>query len=54
MGVITSAACRPRDGDGELSYEEFKWWWENDMSYASIQEKNLAVSMSGVAPVQGG
>jgi predicted membrane chloride channel (bestrophin family) len=48
--LALTMATLDEDGDGELSYEEFKWWWENDMSYASIQEKNLAVSMSDVAP----
>jgi len=40
------------NGDGELSYDEFKWWWDNDMSDAAIQEKALgnADAMKGGEP----
>jgi predicted membrane chloride channel (bestrophin family) len=37
------------NGDGELSYDEFKWWWDNDMSDIAIKEKalNSADTMKG-------
>ena len=53
--LAATLASLDEDGDGELSYEEFKWWWDNDLTDASITQKgrNSAEGMvGGVVPTK--
>ena len=37
------------NGDGELSYDEFKWWWDKDMSFSAIEQRaGIAVTSNAM------